>query len=118
MDRVYDLIENGAVVIAGRLPPGNSFSFPGLVPDIRGPYDVAVSLVELFFLLLGFGLGVRFFLPMLGMVELVYGYNFDAFDPVRSSEDGSERYRIATLADRRVIAGDGEIEIGPRSPTR
>ncbi len=34
------------------------------------------------------GFGVRLFLPILGMVELTYGYNFDEFEPLRSSQDG------------------------------
>lgn len=39
------------------------------------------------------GLGVRLFLPILGMVELVYGYNFDEFHPISTqSHDGSRRW--------------------------
>ena len=34
------------------------------------------------------GMGVRLFLPILGMVELTYGYNFDEFEPLRSGQDG------------------------------
>lgn len=34
------------------------------------------------------GVGTRLFLPILGMVELVYGYNFDSYDPIRSGQDG------------------------------
>lgn len=34
------------------------------------------------------GFGVRLFLPILGMVELAYGYNFDEFVPLSSSDDG------------------------------
>lgn len=39
------------------------------------------------------GLGVRLFLPIVGMLELSYGYNFDEFEPVsRSQHDGSRRW--------------------------
>lgn len=39
------------------------------------------------------GAGVRLFLPIIGMIELVYGYNFDEFAPVnRSQHDGSNRW--------------------------
>ncbi len=34
------------------------------------------------------GMGIRLFLPILGMVELTYGYNFDEFVPLSSSQDG------------------------------
>ena len=34
------------------------------------------------------GFGVRLFLPILGMVELAYGYNFDEFVPLSSSDEG------------------------------
>ncbi len=34
------------------------------------------------------GFGVRLFLPILGMVELAYGYNFDEFVPLSSSDSG------------------------------
>lgn len=39
------------------------------------------------------GAGVRLFLPIVGMLELSYGYNFDEFVPVqRSQHDGSRRW--------------------------
>ncbi len=39
------------------------------------------------------GMGVRLFLPIVGMLELTYGYNFDEFNPVsRSQHDGSQRW--------------------------
>ncbi len=39
------------------------------------------------------GMGVRLFLPIVGMLELSYGYNFDEFVPVqRSQHDGSRRW--------------------------
>ncbi|QXD17152.1 outer membrane protein assembly factor BamA [Rhodocaloribacter litoris] len=38
------------------------------------------------------GFGTRLFLPILGMVELVYGYNFDEFAPVNSRHDGSKKW--------------------------
>ncbi|RMH59834.1 MAG: outer membrane protein assembly factor BamA [Bacteroidetes bacterium] len=38
------------------------------------------------------GVGARLFLPILGMIELSYGYNFDSFDPVSSRHDGSKRW--------------------------
>ncbi len=38
------------------------------------------------------GFGTRLFLPILGMVELVYGYNFDTFVPVNSNHDGSKKW--------------------------
>lgn len=41
------------------------------------------------------GVGARLFLPILGMIELVYGYNFDEFDPIpglSGSHNGSRRW--------------------------
>lgn len=41
------------------------------------------------------GFGMRFFLPILGMLELAYGYNFDEFPPTsasRSNHDGSRQW--------------------------
>ena len=38
------------------------------------------------------GFGARLFLPILGMVELVYGYNFDEFVPVNSRHNGSKKW--------------------------
>jgi outer membrane protein insertion porin family len=41
------------------------------------------------------GVGMRFFLPILGMLELAYGYNFDEFAPTsisRTSHDGSRQW--------------------------
>jgi outer membrane protein insertion porin family len=39
------------------------------------------------------GAGVRLFLPIIGMIELVYGYNFDEFTPVnRSQHEGTNRW--------------------------
>ncbi|NBC19075.1 MAG: outer membrane protein assembly factor BamA [Bacteroidetes bacterium] len=39
------------------------------------------------------GMGVRLFLPILGVLELAYGYNFDTFEPVRrGNHDGSRRW--------------------------
>ncbi len=41
------------------------------------------------------GVGARLFLPILGMLELTYGYNFDAFVPIpgqESKHNGSERW--------------------------
>lgn len=41
------------------------------------------------------GFGMRFFLPILGMLELAYGKNFDEFTPTtlsRSDHDGSRRW--------------------------
>lgn len=39
------------------------------------------------------GVGVRLFLPILGVLELTYGYNFDTFEPVRrGNHDGSRRW--------------------------
>ncbi len=38
------------------------------------------------------GFGARLFLPILGMVELTYGYNFDAFVPVNGRHDGSKKW--------------------------
>jgi outer membrane protein insertion porin family len=41
------------------------------------------------------GMGVRLFLPIIGMLELTYGYNFDEFTPLsylRSRHDGSNRW--------------------------
>lgn len=38
------------------------------------------------------GLGMRFFLPILGMVEMAYGYNYDEFEPINSRHDGSKKW--------------------------
>lgn len=38
------------------------------------------------------GVGMRLFLPILGMIELTYGYNFDAFPQVTSRHDGSKKW--------------------------
>lgn len=41
------------------------------------------------------GLGARLFLPILGMLEIAYGYNFDEFTPIstqNSNHDGSRRW--------------------------
>ena len=42
------------------------------------------------------GFGMRFFLPILGMLELAYGYNFDEFDGAtaasRSDHDGTRQW--------------------------
>ena len=41
------------------------------------------------------GVGARLFLPILGMLELTYGYNFDAFVPIpgqESKHNGSQRW--------------------------
>lgn len=38
------------------------------------------------------GFGGRLFLPILGMVELTYGYNFDSFEPINSRNDGTRKW--------------------------
>jgi outer membrane protein insertion porin family len=38
------------------------------------------------------GFGTRLFLPILGMVELTYGYNFDAFTPINSRHPGTRKW--------------------------
>ena len=38
------------------------------------------------------GVGGRVFLPMIGMVELVYGYNFDEFEPVNNEHPGDQQW--------------------------
>ncbi|MEZ4700362.1 MAG: outer membrane protein assembly factor BamA [Rhodothermales bacterium] len=41
------------------------------------------------------GVGMRFFLPILGMLELAYGYNFDEFQPTslsRTNHDGTRQW--------------------------
>ncbi len=38
------------------------------------------------------GFGARLFLPILGMIELTYGYNFDPFEPISQNHDGSRRW--------------------------
>ncbi len=38
------------------------------------------------------GLGMRFFLPILGMVEMAYGYNYDEFEPINTKHDGSKKW--------------------------
>ena len=39
------------------------------------------------------GVGIRMYLPILRMVELTYGYNFDEF-PASSREDGVRKWRF------------------------
>ncbi|MFB3132637.1 MAG: outer membrane protein assembly factor, partial [Rhodothermales bacterium] len=39
------------------------------------------------------GFGTRFMLPVLGLLELAYGYNFDTFSPI-GSHDGSRGWRL------------------------
>jgi outer membrane protein insertion porin family len=38
------------------------------------------------------GVGARLFLPIVGMIELTYGYNFDEFFPINQRHDGSQRW--------------------------
>ena len=38
------------------------------------------------------GFGMKFFLPILGMVEMAYGYNYDEFEPINSKHDGSKKW--------------------------
>lgn len=38
------------------------------------------------------GVGMRLFLPILGMLELAYGYNFDEFDSISSRHDGLKQW--------------------------
>jgi len=38
------------------------------------------------------GFGTRLFLPILGMVELTYGYNLDPFIPINSKHTGSKQW--------------------------
>ncbi|GAB5519650.1 MAG: outer membrane protein assembly factor BamA [Rhodothermales bacterium] len=38
------------------------------------------------------GVGTKLFLPILGMIELAYGYNFDQFEAINSRHDGSNRW--------------------------
>ena len=38
------------------------------------------------------GVGVKLFLPILGMIELTYGYNFDEFTPLNSRHDGTNQW--------------------------
>ncbi len=38
------------------------------------------------------GVGMRLFLPILGMLELTYGYNFDTFHGISNRHDGSNRW--------------------------
>ena len=38
------------------------------------------------------GFGMRFFLPILGMVEMAYGYNFDPFEAINTKHDGSKKW--------------------------
>src|SRR5690606_28313339 len=42
------------------------------------------------------GFGVRLFLPIVGMLELAYGYNFDTFSPVSTSnvDSGLPNWRL------------------------
>jgi outer membrane protein insertion porin family len=38
------------------------------------------------------GFGARLFLPILGMVELAYGRNFDTFDPINRNHSGLRKW--------------------------
>lgn len=40
------------------------------------------------------GFGARVFLPILGMVDLSYGYQIDRFDPLRGGETGEPQWRF------------------------
>lgn len=40
------------------------------------------------------GVGLRLFLPILGMMEITYGYNFDTFAPVGRETDGARGWRF------------------------
>jgi outer membrane protein insertion porin family len=40
------------------------------------------------------GVGVKLFLPIVGMIEFNYGYNFDTFDPIQSNETGEPGWRF------------------------
>jgi len=40
------------------------------------------------------GVGVKLFLPIVGMIEFNYGYNFDTFVPFQQSEDGMPGWRF------------------------
>ena len=40
------------------------------------------------------GIGVRLFLPIVGMIEFNYGYSFDRFTPLENSEDGAPGWRF------------------------
>ncbi|NBC86280.1 MAG: BamA/TamA family outer membrane protein, partial [Bacteroidetes bacterium] len=34
------------------------------------------------------GVGLKVFLPIVGMIEVNYGYNFDSYEPLESGDDG------------------------------
>ncbi|MEX1056021.1 MAG: BamA/TamA family outer membrane protein, partial [Rhodothermales bacterium] len=38
------------------------------------------------------GVGMRLFLPILGMLELTYGYNFDTFPAIGNRHDGLNQW--------------------------
>jgi outer membrane protein insertion porin family len=40
------------------------------------------------------GVGVKLFLPIVGMIEFNYGYNFDAFNPLEQGETGEPGWRF------------------------
>ncbi len=40
------------------------------------------------------GVGVQLFLPIVGMIEFNYGYNFDEFVPFQQTEDGTPGWRF------------------------
>jgi outer membrane protein insertion porin family len=40
------------------------------------------------------GFGSRVFLPILGLVDLSYGYQIDAFEPLSNSDTGTPRWRF------------------------
>lgn len=40
------------------------------------------------------GVGARIFLPILGMLDLTYGYNFDRYQPLQVGDDGRRRWHF------------------------
>jgi outer membrane protein insertion porin family len=40
------------------------------------------------------GMGIRIFLPILGMMNLNYGYNFDAFPAIPGRDSGDKKWRF------------------------
>ncbi len=40
------------------------------------------------------GMGVRLFLPILGMLEFAYGYRFDQYTPINAEDDGTRGWKF------------------------
>lgn len=54
------------------------------------------------------GVGVKLFLPIVGMIEFNYGYNFDAFNPIQQNETGEPGWRFQFSLGQGAGGGGGQ----------